>query len=174
MHMHQRLATDRLVDFSTVEPNRNRTETSAAIGAITTCIQMCERGVYACLHVCSFVCLSMHLLQITSHQIRVYETLNKIWSKVHRMQANATQSFILWCVRDGVCCSFSSTFSHFLSVSAVDEDKLHCWYGRSFTYVSFVWLISKWQTQAIFTVDTESMCIRTISWNSFHSTKWWW
>lgn len=74
MHMHQRLATDRLVDFSTVEP---KPKPNPDWLDYYTFVRLNVRTVYAmhyaCLHVCllAYLLVCLHLLQITSHQIRV-------------------------------------------------------------------------------------------------------
>lgn len=131
------------------------------------------------MHVCVFVCLFVHLLEITSHQIRVDETLNKIWSKVHCMQANAT-TFIYTCyvcvraVPQQFFLPFLCIF--FPSLMPVDEDKLHCWYGQSFIYVSFIWLILKYDKhrQYLLLKLSGCVCCRTIPCGSFHAMQWWW
>lgn len=69
------------------------------------------------------------------------------------------QHSLYWvCVCVCVCVAVFSRFRHFLCVqfTVVDEDKLHCWYGRSFICVICL-AHFKLPTEAIFTVKTEWM-----------------
>lgn len=157
IYMHQRLATDRFgwLFNCWTKPKPKRSTRSAGSLHSSECVKLCICApMFVCL--CVRVWIRLMCIRFKSHQIRVDETLNKIWFENSLHATKCTHSLYIYIIMCAcvVYSFFSSSHLFFLFLfwiillltmtnCIVDTD--------DHSYVSFVWLSFSNYKQAIFT-----------------------